>query len=71
MYGDSSERNVSFVPGVMDWNELCSKYSTICLLKPIKVDDIFRVADHCEIMPPKSTWFEPKPCNYMVIRLPF
>ena len=27
---------------------------------PVKMDDLFAVADASEIMPPKSTWFEPK-----------
>lgn len=29
-------------------------------LYPVTMDDLFRVADAGEIMPPKSTWFEPK-----------
>lgn len=29
-------------------------------LFPVTMDDLFRVADAGEIMPPKSTWFEPK-----------
>ena len=27
---------------------------------PVTIDDLFAVADADEIMPPKSTWFEPK-----------
>jgi uncharacterized protein (DUF1015 family) len=27
---------------------------------PVSVDDLMRIADAGEIMPPKSTWFEPK-----------
>ena len=29
-------------------------------LVPVAVDDLFDVADAGGIMPPKSTWFEPK-----------
>lgn len=29
-------------------------------LYPVTMDDLFRVADAGQIMPPKSTWFEPK-----------
>jgi len=29
-------------------------------LYPVTMADLFRVADAGEIMPPKSTWFEPK-----------
>ena len=31
-----------------------------CSLYPVTMADLFRVADAGEIMPPKSTWFEPK-----------
>ena len=27
---------------------------------PVDVDDLLRVADNNMVMPPKSTWFEPK-----------
>ena len=29
-------------------------------LHPVSVDDLMRIADAGGIMPPKSTWFEPK-----------
>ena len=29
-------------------------------LYPVPVEDLMRIADANEIMPPKSTWFEPK-----------
>ena len=29
-------------------------------LFPVSVDDLMRIADAGGIMPPKSTWFEPK-----------
>ena len=29
-------------------------------LHPTTLDDLMRIADAEEIMPPKSTWFEPK-----------
>ena len=29
-------------------------------LAPVTSDELFAVSDACEIMPPKSTWFEPK-----------
>lgn len=40
-------------------------------MKPLSIEEIFDVAERGQIMPPKSTWFEPKPCNRMVVRLPF
>jgi uncharacterized protein (DUF1015 family) len=29
-------------------------------MHPVSVDDLMTIADHGGIMPPKSTWFEPK-----------
>jgi len=29
-------------------------------LYPVTIDDLMGVADAGEVMPPKSTWFEPK-----------
>ena len=29
-------------------------------MHPVSMEDLFSVADAGEIMPPKSTWFEPK-----------
>ncbi len=33
------------------------------------VQDILKVADSSLIMPPKSTWFEPKPRSGAVVRV--
>jgi len=37
LYGDNLERRVEFVPGVINWNELNSKYNTLCMVKPIAI----------------------------------
>jgi uncharacterized protein (DUF1015 family) len=36
------------------------EYSMAFLLRPIAIQDLMEVADMKGIMPPKSTWFEPK-----------
>ena len=36
---------------------------------PTAIDDVMRVADAGEVMPPKSTWFEPKLRSGMVVHL--
>ena len=36
---------------------------------PTTMDDLFAVADMDEIMPPKSTWFEPKLKDGLLIHL--
>ena len=37
-------------------------------LYPTGLDQLFQVADAGKVMPPKSTWFEPKLCEGVVIR---
>jgi uncharacterized protein (DUF1015 family) len=36
-------------------------------LHPTSVDDLLAVADRGEVMPPKSTWFEPKLRSGLVV----
>ncbi len=38
-------------------------------LYPTTLDDLMRIADAGEIMPPKSTWFEPKLRSGMLVHL--
>jgi uncharacterized protein (DUF1015 family) len=38
-------------------------------LHPTAIEDVMRVADAGQIMPPKSTWFEPKLRSGMVVQL--
>jgi uncharacterized protein (DUF1015 family) len=35
-------------------------------LHPTRMEDLMAVADACEVMPPKSTWFEPKLADGLV-----
>lgn len=59
----TSER-IDFVGGIRGLGELekrCSSGMRLAFsLYPVTMSDLFRVADAGEIMPPKSTWFEPK-----------
>ncbi|MDD4126081.1 MAG: DUF1015 family protein [Methanomicrobium sp.] len=36
-------------------------------MQPVKVETVLKIADEGEIMPPKSTWFEPKVLSGLVI----
>ena len=36
-------------------------------LYPTGLEELFRVADAGRLMPPKSTWFEPKPRSGILI----
>lgn len=57
----TSER-IDFVGGIRGLEELERRTGdgVAFALYPVTMDDLFRVADSGEIMPPKSTWFEPK-----------
>lgn len=59
----SSDR-IDFVGGIRGLGELerraTSDMKLAFSLYPVTMEDLFRVADAGEIMPPKSTWFEPK-----------
>ncbi|MEQ1763261.1 MAG: DUF1015 family protein [Pyrinomonadaceae bacterium] len=56
---------VSFVGGIRGTDELerlvdSGDYAVAFSMYPTSMDDLFAVSDMGEIMPPKSTWFEPK-----------
>jgi uncharacterized protein (DUF1015 family) len=38
-------------------------------LYPVSIDELLSVADADKVMPPKSTWFEPKLRSGLVVRL--
>lgn len=53
---------IDFVGGIRGLGELEARCGSgvAFALCPVTMDDLFRVADSGAIMPPKSTWFEPK-----------
>jgi len=56
---------ISFVGGIRGTDELerlvdSGDYAVAFSMYPTSMDDLFAVSDMGEIMPPKSTWFEPK-----------
>jgi uncharacterized protein (DUF1015 family) len=60
----TSER-IKFVGGVRGTDELerlvkSGEYACAFSLYPTSVEDLMSIADAGGIMPPKSTWFEPK-----------
>lgn len=60
----TSER-ISFVGGIRGDEELeklvmSRKYEVAFSLYPTPIESLFRVSDAGKVMPPKSTWFEPK-----------
>jgi uncharacterized protein (DUF1015 family) len=60
-----TDKRVDFVGGIRGTNELerlvnHGRAAVAFSMFPVGVDDLMRIADAGEIMPPKSTWFEPK-----------
>ena len=59
-----TDQRIDFVGGIRGLGELekrCETDMTAAFsLYPTSLDELMRIADAGEIMPPKSTWFEPK-----------
>jgi len=60
-----TDKRIEFVGGIRGTGELENTVNTgthavAFSLYPVSVDDLMRVSDAGGIMPPKSTWFEPK-----------
>jgi uncharacterized protein (DUF1015 family) len=60
-----TDTRIDFVGGIRGTAELerlvsTGAYAVAFSLYPVSVDDLMRIADAGGIMPPKSTWFEPK-----------
>ena len=58
-----TDTRIDFVGGIRGLAELqtrAGEQGVAFALYPVTMADLFRVADSGEIMPPKSTWFEPK-----------
>ncbi len=60
-----TDKRIDFVGGIRGTSELENlvnegKAAVAFSLYPTTIDDLLRVSDAGEIMPPKSTWFEPK-----------
>lgn len=56
---------VAFVGGIRGTDELervvdSGRYAVAFSMYPTSIQDLFAVSDMGEVMPPKSTWFEPK-----------
>ena len=64
---------IDFVGGARGLEELerrCHLDSKVAFaLFPVLIDDLLKVADEGKIMPPKSTWFEPKLRSGLIVRL--
>lgn len=59
-----TDSRIDFVGGIRGLGELERRVNSDCAIAfsmfPTGIDELFRVADNNMLMPPKSTWFEPK-----------
>ena len=60
-----TDQRISFMGGIRGDAELASKVDSgenavAFAMEPVTVDEMMSIADEGAIMPPKSTWFEPK-----------
>ena len=67
-----NDERIDFVGGVEGIDKVVKRCNEDCLagfiMNPVDINDLFKVADAGLIMPPKSTWFEPKPRSGFVVR---
>ena len=65
-----TDKRIDFVGGIRGLDELerrCVLDSKVAFaLYPVLVDDLLKVSDDNKVMPPKSTWFDPKPLDGLV-----
>ena len=59
-----TDKRIDFVGGIRGMQELVRRVSEDCrvafAMYPTSIGELFAVADAGLLMPPKSTWFEPK-----------
>ena len=64
-------KRIKFIGGIRGLNELEKRVNTDMKVSfsmyPTTIEDIMAIADSGETMPPKSTWFEPKPRSGLFI----
>lgn len=66
------DRRIKYFEGTIGVDEIekrhgHKKHLAICFLKPILSDDLKYVADHHQVLPPKTTWFEPRIRSGMLV----
>lgn len=68
-----TDNRIDFVGGIRGLDELVRRCQVDCKLAfalyPTGIDQLISVADSGRVMPPKSTWFEPKLRSGMVVKM--
>ncbi len=68
-----TDKRIDFVGGIRGLGELerlvgSGKWAVAFALHPTSIDQLLAVADAGQVMPPKSTWFEPKLRSGLIVR---
>jgi uncharacterized protein (DUF1015 family) len=68
------DKRIDFIGGIRGTKELerlvdAGEFQIAFSMFPTTVEDLFQVSDADEIMPPKSTWFEPKLRDGLLVHL--
>jgi uncharacterized protein (DUF1015 family) len=69
-----TDKRIDFVGGIRGLQELqkrvdSGEMAVAFSLFPTRIEDLMAIADANKIMPPKSTWFEPKLRSGLIIHL--
>jgi uncharacterized protein (DUF1015 family) len=67
-----NDKRIDFVGGIRGEKELMrlvdsGKFKVAFSLYPVQIEELIRVSDEDKLMPPKSTWFEPKLRDGLVV----
>lgn len=69
----STDTRIDFVGGIRGLNELERRVNTDCMLAfalvPTSIKELIEISNLSQLMPPKSTWFEPKLRSGLFIHL--
>jgi uncharacterized protein (DUF1015 family) len=60
-----TDKRIDFIGGIRGTQELqklvdSGAFTVAFSMFPVSVEELMRISDEGQIMPPKSTWFEPK-----------
>ena len=73
IYDPRISERIDFVGGVKGLEELerrCNYDAKVAFaLHPVSIEDLMSISDEGKVMPPKSTWFEPKLRSGLLVRL--
>jgi uncharacterized protein (DUF1015 family) len=69
-----TSKNIDFIGGIRGTKELeklvnRGEAAAAFSLFPVSIEELMKISDAGEIMPPKSTWFEPKLRDGLLVHL--